>query len=154
MIISRETRVTTCLPHFWKVAYHDWFHTLITCLVPLITQHREELRRKLEEDRRERRRKLGLPEELTEEEKAKEADKARQRAEAEVKRHVFVKPVSGECGWVCSGCRGVGGGVCCVCGVGGGGGGAVQVQCVDHVLARGVMSVGMVVDEVRWGGGA
>jgi hypothetical protein len=57
------------------------------------------LRAKLEEDRKERRRKLGLPEELTEEEKAREADKARKKAEEEeAKRHVCVKPISGACG--------------------------------------------------------
>lgn len=57
----------------------------------------EALRAKLEEDRRERRRKLGLPEELTEEEKAREAEKARKKAEEEVqRRHVYVKPISGE----------------------------------------------------------
>ncbi|KAI8462523.1 MAG: hypothetical protein J3K34DRAFT_182318 [Monoraphidium minutum] len=56
---------------------------------------REKLRVKLEEDRRERRRKLGLPEELTEEEKAAEAEKARQKAAAEVSRRTqYVKPVS------------------------------------------------------------
>jgi hypothetical protein len=55
------------------------------------------LRAKLEEDRKERRRKLGLPEELTEEEKAREAEKARKKAEEEEgKRHVYVKPISGE----------------------------------------------------------
>lgn len=55
------------------------------------------LRAKLEEDRRERRRKLGLPEELTEEEKAKEAEKARKKAEEEEqRRHVYIKPISGE----------------------------------------------------------
>jgi hypothetical protein len=57
----------------------------------------EKLRAKLEQDRRERRRKLGLPEELTEEEKAKEAEKARKKAEEEAARHyVYVKPISGE----------------------------------------------------------
>lgn len=56
------------------------------------------LRAKLEEDRRERRRKQGLPEELTEEEKAREAEKARKKAEEEeAKRHVYVKPISGAC---------------------------------------------------------
>jgi hypothetical protein len=51
----------------------------------------------LEEDRKERRRKLGLPEELTEEEKAREAEKARKKAEEEVtKRQVYVKPITGE----------------------------------------------------------
>jgi hypothetical protein len=50
----------------------------------------------LEEDRKERRRKLGLPEELTDEEKAREADKARKKAEEEeAKRHVYVKPITG-----------------------------------------------------------
>jgi hypothetical protein len=57
----------------------------------------EALRAKLEQDRRERRRKLGLPEELTEEEKAREAEKARKKAEEEAARHyVYVKPISGE----------------------------------------------------------
>eukprot|EP00879_Flechtneria_rotunda_P025672 GHRR01027306.1.p1 GENE.GHRR01027306.1~~GHRR01027306.1.p1 ORF type:complete len:186 (+),score=60.47 GHRR01027306.1:425-982(+) len=56
---------------------------------------REALRAKLEEDRRDRRRKLGLPEELTEEEKQREAEKARKKAEEEVKRHhVYIKPIS------------------------------------------------------------
>lgn len=56
---------------------------------------RAALRAKLEEDRKERRRKLGLPEELTDEEKAREADKARKKAEEEeAKRHVYVKPIS------------------------------------------------------------
>ena len=60
-----------------------------------------------EEDRKERRRKLGLPEELTEEEKAKEA--ARQEGEkkvAEAKKAAFVasiKPVTCErCCVLCS----------------------------------------------------
>lgn len=51
-----------------------------------------------EEDRRERRRKLGLPEELTEEEKAAEAAAAAQKAEAASKKKaafVTVKPVTG-----------------------------------------------------------
>ena len=52
---------------------------------------------KLEEDRRERRRKLGLPEELTEEEKAKEQAKkqAKMQEEAErLRKHVaYAKPV-------------------------------------------------------------
>lgn len=50
-----------------------------------------------EEDRRARRRKLGLPEELNEEEKAQEAAAAAQKAEATKKRGSFVtvKPVSG-----------------------------------------------------------
>lgn len=64
------------------------------------------LRAKLEEDRKERRRKLGLPEELTEEEKAREAEKARKKAEEEeTKRHVYVKPISGEWLITCSFCR-------------------------------------------------
>ena len=51
-----------------------------------------------DEDRRERRRKLGLPEELTEEEKAQEAAAAAQKAEAAKKKGSFVsvKPVSGK----------------------------------------------------------
>mmetsp|Transcript_34804 Transcript_34804/g.98671 ORF Transcript_34804/g.98671 Transcript_34804/m.98671 type:complete len:412 (-) Transcript_34804:245-1480(-) len=49
----------------------------------------------LEEDRRERRRKLGLPEELTEEEKAAEAAKAAEKAKASgTKMGVPIKPVS------------------------------------------------------------
>ena len=50
-----------------------------------------------DEDRRARRRKLGLPEELTEEEKAQEAAAAAQKAEAAKKKNSFVtvKPVSG-----------------------------------------------------------
>ncbi len=50
-----------------------------------------------DEDRRGRRRKLGLPEELTEEEKAQEAAAAAQKAEAAKKKNSFVsvKPVSG-----------------------------------------------------------
>ncbi len=50
-----------------------------------------------DEDRRARRRKLGLPEELTEEEKAQEAAAAAQKAEAAKKKGSFVtvKPVSG-----------------------------------------------------------
>lgn len=59
----------------------------------------EALRAKLEQDRRERRKKLGLPEELTEEEKAREAEKARKKAEEEAAKHyVYVKPISGEQG--------------------------------------------------------
>ena len=64
---------------------------------------RDALRKKLEEDRRERRRKLGLPEELTEEEKARDAEKERAKAEQELKRHVFIKPVSGTGEGVCGG---------------------------------------------------
>jgi hypothetical protein len=47
-----------------------------------------------EEDRRERRRKLGLPEELTEEEKAAEAAKKAEAAKAKVSRALPVKPIS------------------------------------------------------------
>eukprot|EP00210_Caulerpa_lentillifera_P000688 g665.t1 len=58
---------------------------------------KEKIRAKLEEDRRERRRKLGLPEELTEEEKHKEEEKKALKAKEEAERltkHVrFVKPV-------------------------------------------------------------
>ena len=52
----------------------------------------------LEEDRKERRRKLGLPEDLTEEEKKAEADKLEQMRKDEESKKVFtfVKPVSGE----------------------------------------------------------
>ena len=54
-----------------------------------------------EEDRRARRRKLGLPEELTEEEKAQEAAAAAQKAEAAKKKGSFVtvKPISGMLKW-------------------------------------------------------
>lgn len=57
---------------------------------------RDRIRVKLEEDRRARRRRLGLPEELTEEEKAQEAAAAAQKAEAAKKKGSFVtvKPVS------------------------------------------------------------
>lgn len=50
-----------------------------------------------DEDRRARRRKMGLPEDLTEEEKAKEAAAVAQKAEAAKKKGSFVtvKPVSG-----------------------------------------------------------
>lgn len=51
-----------------------------------------------EEDRKARRRKLGLPEELTEEEKAAEAAAAAQKAEAASKKKaafVSVKPITG-----------------------------------------------------------
>ncbi len=65
---------------------------------------REALRAKLEEDRKERRRKLGLPEELTEEEKAREAEKLKRRAAEEAAKHqVYVKPISGARVW----CRSV-----------------------------------------------
>ncbi len=47
-----------------------------------------------EEDRRERRRKLGLPEELTEEEKAAEAAKRAEAAKAKTARALPVKPIS------------------------------------------------------------
>jgi hypothetical protein len=51
----------------------------------------------VEEDRKERRRKLGLPEELTEEEKAAEAAKrAVQEAKQASRMGLPVKPVSGE----------------------------------------------------------
>ncbi|GLC66404.1 hypothetical protein PLESTF_000423800 [Pleodorina starrii] len=57
---------------------------------------REELRKKLEEDRKERRRRLGLPEELTEEEKAREAEKRKKQEEEEASKKAFnyVKPIS------------------------------------------------------------
>uniref|UniRef100_A0A7S0YH05 UBA domain-containing protein n=1 Tax=Polytomella parva TaxID=51329 RepID=A0A7S0YH05_9CHLO len=59
---------------------------------------KEEIRLRLEEDRRERRRRLGLPEELTEEEKAAEAEKKRKEAEEiAAKKAAFishVKPVT------------------------------------------------------------
>ncbi|KAL3157720.1 hypothetical protein ABBQ32_012149 [Trebouxia sp. C0010 RCD-2024] len=57
---------------------------------------RDRIRVKLEEDRRARRRKMGLPEELTEEEKAQEAAAAAQKAGAAKKKGSFVtvKPVS------------------------------------------------------------
>jgi hypothetical protein len=47
-----------------------------------------------EEDRRERRRKLGLPEELTPEEKAAEQAKLAEAAKAKASRALPVKPVS------------------------------------------------------------
>ncbi len=47
-----------------------------------------------EEDRRERRRKLGLPEDLTPEEKAAEAAKLAEAAKAKAARALPVKPVS------------------------------------------------------------
>ena len=47
-----------------------------------------------DEDRRERRRKLGLPEELTEEEKEEERRRERVQAEEEAKRRLPVKPVA------------------------------------------------------------
>ncbi|KAL6760941.1 hypothetical protein V8C86DRAFT_2544339 [Haematococcus lacustris] len=61
---------------------------------------REKAKARLEEDRRERRRKLGLPEELTPEEKAREAERAaaaaREAEEKKKKNTVFghVKPVT------------------------------------------------------------
>ncbi|GAX81762.1 hypothetical protein CEUSTIGMA_g9190.t1 [Chlamydomonas eustigma] len=57
---------------------------------------REKIKAKLEEDRRERRRQMGLPEELTEEEKRAEAEKVeKQRKEEEGKKvFTFVKPIS------------------------------------------------------------
>ena len=57
---------------------------------------REKVRVKLEQDRRERRRKLGLPPDLSEEEKAAEAQKAEERAAAEAKKKLPVKPAVGE----------------------------------------------------------
>ncbi|MEW5312464.1 MAG: hypothetical protein WDW38_004097 [Sanguina aurantia] len=58
--------------------------------------YREKLRLKMEEDKKERRRKLGLPEELTDEEKARDAERAEKaRLEAEAKKvFTFIKPVS------------------------------------------------------------
>lgn len=47
-----------------------------------------------EEDRRERRRRLGLPEELTEEEKAAEAAKKAAAAKAQASSKLPVKPIS------------------------------------------------------------
>ncbi|KAL0052845.1 hypothetical protein WJX82_008485 [Trebouxia sp. C0006] len=57
---------------------------------------RNKIRVKLDEDRRARRRKLGLPEELTDKEKAQEAAAAAQKAEVAKKKNSFVsvKPVS------------------------------------------------------------
>lgn len=52
-----------------------------------------------EEDRRERRRKLGLPEELTEEEKEAERKKAADKAAAEAARKLPAKPIGGA-SWV------------------------------------------------------
>ena len=48
-----------------------------------------------EQDRRERRKRLGLPEELTEEEKEAERQKAAAKAAEEAKRKLPVKPVTG-----------------------------------------------------------
>ncbi len=48
-----------------------------------------------ESDRRERRRKLGLPEELTEEEREAERQKAAAKAAEEAKRKLPVKPITG-----------------------------------------------------------
>lgn len=47
-----------------------------------------------EQDRRERRAKLGLPEELTEEEKEEERRREQEKAEAEARRRLPVKPVA------------------------------------------------------------
>lgn len=55
---------------------------------------REKIRIKLEEDRKARRRRLGLPEELTEEEKEAERQKAAEKAAREAARKLPVKPVS------------------------------------------------------------
>lgn len=55
---------------------------------------REKIRVKLEEDRRARRRRLGLPEELTEEEKEAERQKAAEKAVAAAKKKLPIKPVS------------------------------------------------------------
>ena len=55
---------------------------------------REAIRKKLEEDRRERRRQLGLPEELTPEELEQERQREREKAEEEAKRKLPVKPIS------------------------------------------------------------
>lgn len=49
-----------------------------------------------DQDRRERRLRLGLPEELTEEEKEEERRKEREKAEVEARRKLPVKPVAGE----------------------------------------------------------
>lgn len=51
-----------------------------------------------EQDRRERRKRLGLPEELTEEEKEAERQKAAAKAAEEARRKLPVKPVVGEGG--------------------------------------------------------
>ncbi|KAK9831953.1 hypothetical protein WJX81_002741 [Elliptochloris bilobata] len=56
---------------------------------------REKIRAKVDEDRRARRRKMGLPEELTEEEKAAEAAKAAEKERAKVANaFVPIKPVT------------------------------------------------------------
>ena len=55
---------------------------------------REAIRKKLEEDRRERRRQLGLPEELTPEEVEEEKRREREKAEEEARRKLPVKPVA------------------------------------------------------------
>ena len=54
---------------------------------------REAIRKKLEQDRRERRARLGLPEELNEEEKEEERRREREKAEREARRRLPVKPV-------------------------------------------------------------
>jgi hypothetical protein len=48
-----------------------------------------------EADRRERRKRLGLPEELTEEEKEAERQKAAAKAAEEARRKLPVKPITG-----------------------------------------------------------
>lgn len=57
------------------------------------TRAREKIRQKLEEDKRMRRRKLGLPEELTEEEKEEERRKAAAKIEEVHKKKLPIKPV-------------------------------------------------------------
>merc|ERR1719263_1710451 len=54
---------------------------------------REKIRAKIAQDRAERRAKLGLPAELTAEEKAKEAEELRLKAEAEERRRAAFVPV-------------------------------------------------------------
>eukprot|EP01023_Acetabularia_acetabulum_P002190 TRINITY_DN10838_c0_g1_i1.p1 TRINITY_DN10838_c0_g1~~TRINITY_DN10838_c0_g1_i1.p1 ORF type:complete len:345 (-),score=101.21 TRINITY_DN10838_c0_g1_i1:209-1243(-) len=55
---------------------------------------KERVREKLEEDRKARRRKLGLPEELTEDEKKEEEERKRKEAEEKNKSKLPVKPIS------------------------------------------------------------
>ncbi len=84
---------------FWKM-YHGVYLPAKPCAVilgsPSVLATNEWLEC-TDEDRRARRRKLGLPEELTDKEKAQEAAAAAQKAEVAKKKNSFVsvKPVSG-----------------------------------------------------------
>lgn len=55
---------------------------------------REKIRTKLEQDRRERRRRLGLPEELTEEEKEAERKRLEEKLAEEARRKLPIKPAA------------------------------------------------------------